>query len=168
MTLGGYIEQLVALMRESEPPAHERLRQVVGSRKACIGLDEQRVEVQFRDETLQVEPSPSGAAGGGEGLTDRETVLDLLDSRLEVCEAIRSGRMEIRGTPEDVDRIFAAIEILIDVAARTPSMLRLSERFRAEFPRRASPTVAARRNWHPFRCTAEEFEMLARLDLLPD
>jgi hypothetical protein len=168
MTLGEHIEQLVMLIRDSEPSAHERLRQVVGSRKARIGLDEQRVDVQFRDGSLHLEPSPPGEAADSEGITDRETVLDLLDGNLEASDAIRSGRIEIRGTPEDVDRIFVAIEILLDVATRTPSMQRLSERFRAEYPRRTPPATQARRTWYPFRCPPDEFELLDRLDLLPE
>jgi len=166
VTLGEYIEQLVELIRESEPPAYERLRQVVGNRKARIGLDEQRVDVQFVGGTLRIEP-PLDEIADSEGLTDRETVLDVLDARLEASEAIRSGRIEIRGSPEDVDRIFVAIEILLDVASRTPSMQHLSERFRAEYPRRAPTAAGHQRRWYPFKCPPDEFEMLERLDLLP-
>lgn len=168
MTLAEYIEQLVALVCESEPSAHDRLRQVVGDRRARIGLDEQRVDVQFRHSALQIDPASPTEPAESEGFTDRETVLDLLDANLEASEAIRSGRIEIRGMPESVDRIFTAIEILLDVSTRTPLMQQLSERFRAEYPRRTPLTAAPERAWYPFKCPPAEFEILARLDLLPE
>jgi hypothetical protein len=168
MQLGEYIEQLVAMMRESEPDAYERLRRVVGLRQAHIGLDAERVAVYFVGGNLAVRSVTAGDASDGEGFTDNETVLDLLESRIEASAAIRSGRVEVRGTTENVDRLFVAIEILIDVSTRTPSIQRLSERFRSEFSRRTPPLTSRDPSWYPSQCSPQEYEMLARLDLLPE
>ena len=168
VTLKAYIEQLVGLMRESEPGAYDRLTHVVGRRKAIIGLDRERVAVRFARDALRVRRARKGEPADGTGFTDSETVNDLLDARLEVSMALRLGRIEAHGTPVNIDRIFAAIEILLDVATRSPAMQRLSAQFQSELGRQTfSPIVESDVHMYPFPPSLKEYDMLSRLDLLP-
>ena len=168
VTLKAYIEQLVGLMRESEPGAYDRLTHVVGRRKAIIGLDHERVAVRFVKDVLRVRRARKGEQADGTGFTDSETVNDLLDARLEVSMALRLGRIEAHGTPVNIDRIFAAIEILLDVATRSPAMQRLSAQFQSELGRQTfSPIVESDVHMYPFPPSLKEYDMLSRLDLLP-
>jgi hypothetical protein len=164
MTLAHYIRDLVAALRQSDPPAYQRLREVVGDRRARITLDQETALPVFdRGELRFLSP---GSEVDGEGSTDRETVHDLLDGRLEVSEAILLGRIEIRGPSADVDRILLAVELLLDGSTRAPAMRALAGRFCAERPRRHPPVDPPPMNGYPFRLDGEEFAMLARLDLL--
>ncbi len=167
--LADYIHELVARLAAADPAAAARLRKTVGDRRARIRLDDESVHVRFRGHELAVREARRGKVDG-EGATDRQTVLDLLDGWIEVKDAILDGRLDVHGSPEDVHRIFVAIEILIDASARTPALQELARDFRTDPCReaRGRPRPATRRTpWFPPRPAPNEAQMLARLDLLP-
>jgi hypothetical protein len=166
MSTKEYIKALIRRLGEGDPAALARLRHVVGSRRARITLDAETVEVRFTKQGLVVRTELSNSADGS-GLTDRQTVLDILDARLEVVEAIMLGRLHITGEVEEINRIILAIEILLDASARNPALQELAEQLHAEsVPRRPWP-APARKSWYPFQAGPSEQEMLRRLSLLP-
>jgi hypothetical protein len=163
------VEELVARLGAAEPEAVERMRRVVGTRRARIRLDDEAVEVVFgADGRLRVE-----AAGGrvdGEGGTDRQTVLDLLDGYLEVTDAILDGRLAVAGETDSIARMFVAIELLLDGATRIPPLQELARDFRDDPCRepRRRPTERSRRGpWHATGGDPAERALLDRNDLLP-
>jgi hypothetical protein len=101
------------------------------------------------DETVVVWMSSSGLvllAGDSEpvdgvGWTTRPVVLAILDGRLEVADAIRSGLIEVRGQVAAISRMFTAVEIVIDASSRTPALRLLARALRAEGTPEAPPTV---------------------------
>jgi hypothetical protein len=112
------------------------MRNVVGPRRARIRLDAEMVDVAFDvDEQLRVE-EPGGDVSG-EGGTDRDTVLDMLDGYIEVTDAIIEGRLAVSGETENVSRMFVALGFL-----RCKSSLGTSARTRAG--RREEPPNGAR------------------------
>ena len=166
-TLAEYISELVAELGAADPAALARMREVVGRRRARITLDDESVEVQFGDGVL-VGPAGTGDVDGA-GTTDRQTVLDLLDGYLSVSEAIVDGRLNVVGPTEEVHRMFVAIEILLDGAARAPTLQRLARDFRADpcRPPRGRPVGPSTPAGHfPPPPPADEDSLLARLDLL--
>jgi hypothetical protein len=169
-SLADYIRELVARLAAADPAAAARLRETVGDRRARIRLDDESVDVRFRGGGLDVRESRRGKVDG-EGATDRQTVLDLLDGWIEVKDAILDGRLDVRASPEDVHRIFVAIEIVIDASARAPALQELARDFRGDPCRKARgrPRPATRRTpWSPPRAEPNESQILARLDLLPE
>ena len=169
LNLHQYVDALIGVLGSGHPGALARMRQVVGNRRARIGLDDEAVDIAFGPEGLVVEPAARREGVDGEGETDTETVLALLDGYLEISEAILGGRLRVSGTAEDVVRMFAAIEILLDASPRTPGLQALAARFRTERGERRGGLSAARhRACYPFGSEAGEREMLGRLDLLPD
>jgi hypothetical protein len=154
---------MVARLGAADPAALARLRRVVGARRARIALDDEVIDVRWTAGGLQVTPA-GDAAVEGEGATDRQTVLDLLDGHLEVHDAILDGRLAVTGGVDAVERMFLAIEILLDGGARTPAMQALADEFRAD-PR--SPTRRPSSRHEPASASAAERELLARLGLLP-
>jgi hypothetical protein len=172
-TLGEYIEALISALGSTHPSALARMREVVGDREARIVLDDEAVDVVFENRSLQVRPALTDAnvegTPTGMGITDSATVLDLLDGYIEVADSILDGRIRVFGSPEDVSRMFLAIEILLDMSSRTPALQALAFRFQTERrDRRASPLPATHGSWYPFGCQVNELELLARNDLLPD
>ena len=169
-TLGEYIAALVEELSLTDPAALGRMREVVGSRCARIRVDEESVDVVFVAEALLVETSSSGPVDG-EGATDRGTVLDLIDGYIDVAAAILDGRLDLRGTVDDVQRIVIAIEILLDASSRAPRLQQLAQDFRADpcRPPRDQPLRAtALQPWYPPSSGTDELALLGRLDLLPD
>jgi hypothetical protein len=148
----------------------ERMRLIVGDRRACIKLDDEAVEVAFDQEGLKIQPLTGNTELSGEGTTDTTTVLKLLNGYLEVSDAILSGRLRIFGEAEDIIRMFMAIEILLDAAPRTPALQSLAARFLNErcSHRRPPAPDGARVSWYPFRAKTSELKLLEDLDLLPD
>ena len=161
--------ELVRRLDSNDAPAGARMREVVGARRGRIGVDEEWVDVLFgRDGRLHVTKPRGGVDGEGE--TDRQTVLDLLDGYIEVTEAILDGRLRIRGETDDVARMFVAIEILLDGSTRIPQLQQLARDFRFDpcRPPRGRPQgPSGDRRWHATGDDPAERALLRRHDLLP-
>jgi hypothetical protein len=165
-TLADYLGELIGRLAEADPAALARLQRVVGGRRARIRLDDEVADVRFAAAGLVVE-EPGAGGVDGEGATDRATTLELLDGYLEVTDALLDGRLHVLGSVDDVDRIFLAIEILLDAAARAPGLQDLADAYRAHpgrESRRSPPAPTAA----PERVDPTEQAMLERLGLLPD
>jgi hypothetical protein len=171
MTLREYIIALLVALRHCDPDAYDRLCHVVGPRSARIQLDKESAIVRMNQQELQVErDSNDGETVSGEGRTTSATVLALLDGSLEVSEAILNDAIEIKGELEQINRMFQAIEIILDASPRCPELQQLSRAFVEG--RRASSVGGnsmsfGYANWYPFAVLPEERKLLARYDLLP-
>jgi ubiquinone biosynthesis protein UbiJ len=162
-TLAEYVGELIARLGAAEPAALARLREIVGGRTGRIRLDDEAIDARFDGARLDVREAGDGAVDG-EGVTDRATTLDLLDGRVEVGDAILDGRLHVVGEVEDVARMFAAIEVLLEVASRAPALQALAEDYRGD------PCRAPQQPPRPPATggAAEERALLERLGLLPD
>jgi hypothetical protein len=168
-SLGGYIRALVDRLGETDPEALARLRRVVGSRRARIRLDGEVAEVRFDGLHLEVVEQDTARPMEGEGSTDRGTVLDILDARIEATEAVVDGRIAIQGAADDVARLMLAIEILLDGSVRGPSLQALAAEFRLAGSSGAEAGRTATRRRNPAAKASErELALLRRLDLLRD
>jgi hypothetical protein len=168
-TLAEYVRLLVETLGESDPDSLARLRRAVEGRSARITVDDESVDVWFSGDALMVELAPARDVDGA-GATDTPAVLDLMDGYIEPRDAILDGRLDVAGAVEDVHRIFVAIEILLDAAARSPELQGLARRFRADPARlrRGRPVrPSGRGRQHPPRPGPDEEALLRRLGLLP-
>ncbi|MGW8319025.1 MAG: hypothetical protein ACWGPS_07225 [Candidatus Promineifilaceae bacterium] len=169
MTLGEYIEALIDALGASNPAALARMRQVVGGRRARIVLDDEAVDISFEPAGLHVQAAAAETEVDGIGQTDSRTVLALLGGYFEVADAILNGRLHVSGEPEDIMRMFVAIEILLDASPRTPALQALAARFQRERRERRSSAPDRRHvSWYPFSSDRDEMDLLARLDLLTE
>ncbi len=171
--LAWYVAELIARLGAGDPPALDRLRTIVGSRRARIGLEREVVETWFDEDgswwstTSTVDGRGARSTVDGEGHTLDEVVLALLAGDLEVTDAILDGDIEVRGSVEAVAAMFAAVDILIDCATRVPGVRELSEHYAVGAPlacghgRLAAPATA----WPPQLVDPAEDEMLERLGL---
>lgn len=167
-TLAQYIRELLRVVRAADHPAFARLLMLVGDRRASIVMGSERALMSARDGRVSVRASTAPYRGPNLGLTSRRTVLRLLDGYVEVSAALLGGELEMTGTIDDVGRMAMAIEIILDVSARSPELQRLARDFRADpchpverelwrdAPRRPSLTSSS----------PAELVLLARLGLL--
>jgi hypothetical protein len=168
-SLGEYVAELVGRLDGAEPAAVERMREVVGARRARIRLDGEVVDVAFgADGSLRV-GDPSGRVDG-EGAVDRQTVLDLLDGYVEVTDAILDGRLAVAGETDAIARMFVALELLLDGSTRIPALQELARDFRNDpcrDPVRPRSGHVRRGPWHSTGGHPAERSLLERNDLLP-
>lgn len=175
-TLAEYLREIVRRVGESDPAALERLRAVAGARRARLTLDAERVTVAFTRRGFVARDQRAGSTRpgaprmAGEGATTRRATLALLDGWQETSDAVVLGELEMRGSIEDVTRMGVAIEIVLDVAARSPALQRLAADYRADPCREPRvPWDAHRRHGFERRMTESseaELVLLERLGLL--
>lgn len=165
--LAAFVAALVAGLDAGDPAAAARVRELAGERAARIGLDDEQVDVRFDGLGRLRVVSASGDGPACRGSSDRGTVVDILGARLEVRDAVLSGRVDVVGTVPEVAAMFAIVEILLASSARLPALQRLADELLAATPPPAGP-VAPTEPWHPEEISAAEVAMLADLDLLTD
>ena len=170
LSLRVFVAALIETLGEEHPAALARMKQIVEHRTAGISLDGEAVSVSFGPDGLRVESTDDITQLDGAGATDSATVIDLLDGAIEVPDAILDGRLRVTGALEEIARMFQAIEILLDASPRTPRLQALAARFQSErrAPDRMMLPVGGQSSWYPFASSAGEFELLGRLDLLPE
>jgi hypothetical protein len=173
-SLAQYIRLLIARLDEKEPAAATRIRTLVGRRRARIALDDETVIVGFSatDGRLMV-GDDDGQPVAGSGVTDRATVLALLDGYASVTDVILDGRLRVDGPVDDIARMFQSIETLIDGATRVPMLQQLARDFRGDpcrapgSGRRGRGASQSRSQVSPGSVGAGEMALLERLGLLP-
>jgi hypothetical protein len=136
---------------------------VLGELRGRIVLDGEAADLAFDGDAIVVRAADPDAPVDVVGEADGAAVLELIDGWLPVEQAILDGRVRVRGSLPGVDRIFAAVEILLDAAPRAPALQELAREFRAD-PSRPGRGPA------PLGGGADgsaEIALLARLDLLP-
>lgn len=164
--LAAFVAALVAGLDAGDPGAGARVRRLAGAREARIGLDDEAVDVRFDDAGLLRVTSAAGPGPACWGRTDRGTVVDLLEARLEVRDAVLSGRIEVVGTVDEVAAIFALVEVLIASSVRLPALQALADELLAGAP--VAPPTATRVAWYPAETGPDEIVLLGELDLLAD
>jgi hypothetical protein len=173
--LAWYVAELIARLGEGDPSALDRVRTLVGTRRARIGLERDVVETWFDphgvlvvDDVTDRPVSEPDRGVDGEGSTRDAVVVALLGGRLEVTDAILDGDLEVRGSVDAVAAMFAAVDILIDCGTRLPRLRELSEWYLREHSDPA-PTRSLRRRrataWPPQLVDSDEDELLERLGL---
>ncbi len=167
--LVGFLAALVAGTDAGDPVAAARLRRLAGRQVARIGLDDERADVRFdaRGAFRVVAATDGGAGPACRGWSDRATVGQILGGRLEVRDAVLTGRVEVVGTVAQVAAIVAVIEVLLSASVRVPALQDLADELHADPRSAARPPVEAV-PWHPDEISSAEVALLARLDLLTD
>jgi hypothetical protein len=158
---------VAALVAGLDAGAAGQVRRLAGQREARIGLDDEEVDVRFDGlgQLRVVEAVGDGPACRGR--SDRATVVEILGARLEVRDAVLTGRVDVVGTVGEVAAIFAIVEVLLAASARLPALQQLADELLTAAPvapRPAAPHVP----WHPDEISSAEVAMLAELDLLTD
>jgi hypothetical protein len=168
MTLAEYIQELIGTLRAFDPAAYARMCHVVASKTARIQLDAEVAEIRIKNRVLTANSPSRRRSVDGIGLTDTATVLALLRGDIEVPDAILNGSLRVFGELDDIDRMFQAIEILLDASSRCSRLQKLSEDFVANGPslRRVGSMAHPRPNWYPFALDSKEIDLLARYGLL--
>ena len=132
------VEQLLARLEEGEPARIARITQICRWPPGSIVLDEESGDVDVDAGRITV-TSAGAVPVEGLGRLTRVATLDLLDGYLEVTAAVLDGALEVVGDIPAIVAIGQALEILLDGAARIPSLQLLARDFRDDPCSRPAP-----------------------------
>jgi hypothetical protein len=131
--LAGYLRVLVDRLHRWEPDRASAIRRLVAGRRARIVLGNEAAVIYFTGRRFVAREAPvSPNPKAPYGITDRSTVVAILAGFLELSDAITDGRLDLRGTTDDVIDMCAAIEVLIDASTRIPELQALARDFRGD------------------------------------
>lgn len=165
--LRGWIAALFAALKAAEPQRAEAIRRLAAADCARIGLDSQRVRVDFHNGRLRlIRLRDDAPCRPPFGITDSATVAAILSGWMELGEAVRLDRIALQGSADAVMRICAIVEILVDSSTRIPAMQALSRSFLAQRPATGSRGDHAFRHAAAARTAGRERELLLRAGLL--
>ena len=102
--------------------APRRVRLTIEGEKVTLAFDSSQVRVlaRARNATVQLE-------------TTRQTILDVIDARLTLEEAVLADLILLKGRTEDLSAFHAGLVTYVRGGVRCPSFPRLLDRFRYEF-----------------------------------
>lgn len=123
-----FIQRGVGILRNEFPEAYFRMCSTIAGRSLALAIDGNTTWVEVRRfELLFVSPQPNVDVRIE---SDSATVLDVIDARLTLDGAIRSGRLTATGSRKDLSACYDALLFFVKGAVRSPSLPFLLEEFR--------------------------------------
>ena len=120
-------ESLVTLQREC-PLAYHRLCTILAPRELLLIVDNEQVALTFQRTGARIIPQTERPAVTV-WLT-HQTILDLVDARLSLNDAVMSGAMDMKGTLENLVTFYDGFLLYLKGAVRCPSFPPLLDRYR--------------------------------------
>ena len=124
----GFLRESLGLLESEAPHAYGRLLHELHGLRTCMITDGGRREYLF--ESGSITESDVSACADLDVAFDRGTLLDLIDGRTSLEEAISAERLWIRGGAEAVERFHTGMLIYLDGAVRSPGFPDLLARYR--------------------------------------
>lgn len=120
----------LAALRSELPWIYARLCHELAPREVAITVDGERVSVAAGREELAVLEAPRDPAV--RAVTSRRAILDLIDARLTLPQAVWDGHVELYGAVPDLAAFHDGLMIYLHGAVRAPSFPALLRSFREE------------------------------------
>jgi hypothetical protein len=145
-----FLDQSMTLLAAEMPRAYARLCAMLREREARVTMDELRIGIAFPGGAFRLVGDVDQPCI--ELRSDRATVLDVVDGRLTLEEAVWNERLQLRGRLDDLARFHDALVLYLHGAVRCPSFPWLLECYRdgkcpsaADVERRIERTSPGRR-----------------------
>lgn len=124
-----FLDASLGVLRRETPEAARRLAVALGGRVVRFDVEPASFVLRMTEEGHRLEPA-GGDCAVSLGL-DREIVIDLVEGRLSLPQAVLRERLRPCGRPAELGRFFEALVAYLEGAVRAPSMPRLYQAFRA-------------------------------------
>lgn len=128
MTFEEQLLDSVTVLREDTRDLYERMCTCLGSRVVQIIVDDEPVTLDAASGALTLserEPVVRATAS-------REAILEVLDGKRTLEEAVLAERIELFGRVDDLLAFHAALQSYVHGAVRSPRFPRLLRRFRSQ------------------------------------
>jgi hypothetical protein len=124
-----FLRTSLSRIAAEEPDAHRALVGAMGNLRARLVADgvARTIRFDFPDWTIYAGESETDL----EVAFDREIIMDLIDGRLTMEDAIYQERLRMRGSVETIERFHGALMIYLEGLIRTPEAPVLLESYRS-------------------------------------
>ncbi len=124
-----FVERALGVLEAESPAAFCRLVDELRPGAAGLEVGSERFAVEVRGDRLRVVRRPGRAARAR--VTARDgVVLDLIDGRAGLLEAVAGGRLDVRGDLDAVLRLARGLTAFVEGAVRSPGVRSLLEEYR--------------------------------------
>jgi hypothetical protein len=124
-------ESILALEREV-PLAHSTMCRVLAGREVRLDVDGDHFAVVFEIDSASILAEPRSS--NVDVKTSRDTILELIDARLTLVDALFAETLHVQGDPTDVLAFLDGLGAYLQGAVRSPSFPGLLRRYRAAAP----------------------------------
>jgi hypothetical protein len=128
------LDESLSVLQREQPASYARLCETLAGLHIEIGVDGEWMIAGFEPGGHRVAATIAAAgtaAAGARFRASRTAVLDVLDGRLTLAEAVLSGRLEAYAPLARLLELHDALLLYVNAAVRCPSFPALLDRFRA-------------------------------------
>jgi hypothetical protein len=123
-----FVEESLDALEHEASQSYLRLCETLGRRRVCIAGDGERFVLRFDARTV-ISAQADGTEEVFVGIS-RSTILELVDGRLRLEDALRRDLLDVRASIADAATVFDGLLTYLRGAIRCPSMPRLLSQFR--------------------------------------
>ena len=123
-----YIATSLIALRQECPTAYFLMCGQLAPRRVRLAIEGESVTVAFEPSAVHVLSETKESTA--EVVTSRQTILDVLDARLTLAEAVLSDAIVLKGHISDLTAFHDGLMTYVRGAVRSPSFARLLDRFR--------------------------------------
>jgi len=131
--VAGLLDESLAVLQREQPAIYARLCEALVGLRLDIRVDRESMSVGFEPAGHRVTAEVIAMEGpaGARFRASRGAVLDVLDGRISLAEAVLSGRLEAYAPLPRLLELHDALLLYVNGAVRCPSFPALLDRFRA-------------------------------------
>jgi hypothetical protein len=133
---GGFLARSLDVLERERPDAHAELCRVAAPRTVALVVEGEAVWLAFHRTGLRIEAARHPADVELE--TSESAILDVIDRGATLVSLALSGRLELRGSVDDVLGFHDALSLYVHGAVRAPSFPGLLREYRGAVANRAS------------------------------
>jgi hypothetical protein len=131
--VAGLLDESLSVLQREQPASYARLCEALAGFRIEIRVDDEWMIVAFEPDGHRVEGeiAAAEAAAGARFTASRGAVLDVLDGRISLAEALLAGRLEAYAPLRCLLELHDALLLYVNAAVRCRSFSALLDRFRA-------------------------------------
>jgi hypothetical protein len=132
--VAGLLDESLEVLQREQPASYARLCEALATLRIEIGVDGEWMIAGFESGSHRVAAQSAAAQtapASARFRASRGAVLDVLDGRISLAEAVLAGRLEAYAPLARLLELHDALVLYVNAAVRCPSFPALLDRFRA-------------------------------------
>lgn len=113
-----YIREAAAIIARDDVERWARLTRALGDRALFVQVDSEAFTVRLHEGRLQVQMGRQGPVSGV-GTVDRQNILDLVEGRCTLLEALYNGRVSLTADAPTLLDLAEALTVFIEATVRS-------------------------------------------------
>lgn len=128
-TTAAFVERALGVLETESPVAFHRLVDELRDGPAGLEVDRERFRIEVSGDALRVVRRP-GPPDAGRVTAGAGVVLDLIDGRAALLDAVLGGRLDVQGDCDTALRLARGLTAFVEGAIRSPGLRALLEEYR--------------------------------------